>query len=203
MNSSFLRSAALCVLACGSFAAFSGCASSPDAESTVESMGSFGVEVAKIKDSIDGTIKTLEAVMGTQPGDLHKNFDAYSKAVKSLDKQADHVRHLANEMKVKGDEFFKDWEGSEHVSPDRRTQLAGAYGKIKQDMAAAKDEFAPFLASAKDLESYLELDLSLKGVNAAGDLVQKAKDSGARVKSRIDAVLTQVNSVRGMLSTKS
>ena len=43
----------------------------------------------------------------------------------------------------------------------------------------------------------------IKGVNSTGELVKKAKESGARVKASIDAVLNQLNSVRGMLSTKS
>ena len=88
------------------------------------------------------------------------------------------------------------------MTPERRAELTAAYAKIKEDMAPAKEEFTPFLASLKDIESYLKVDPSMKGINSMADLVKKAKDNGAQVKSRIDAVLVQVNSVRGMLSTK-
>jgi hypothetical protein len=54
----------------------------------------------------------------------------------------------------------------------------------------------------KDIQSYLKVDPSTKGINSMGELVKKAKDHGAQVNASIDAVLTQVNSVRGMLSTK-
>jgi hypothetical protein len=87
------------------------------------------------------------------------------------------------------------------VSAERRAELAASYAKIKADMALAKEQFAPFLASLKDIEGYLSLDPSLKGVQAMATFVAKAKDNGAQVKSHIDAVLAQVNSVRGMLDT--
>jgi hypothetical protein len=69
-------------------------------------------------------------------------------------------------------------------------------------MTSAKEQFTPFLNSLKDIESYLKLDLSPTGISSMGELAKKAKDNGAQVKSSIDGVLTQLNSVRGMLSTK-
>lgn len=203
MTLQLFRSMALCLVAAGLFAVSPGCASSPDAKTTVDSMSTFGVELAKVKDSIDGTVRALEAVVATQPSDLKSNFDGYSKSVKALDKQANVVRSRADEMKEQGNEFFKEWEGSESVSPDRRAELNASYAKIKEEMTLAKEGFTPFLKSLKDIESYLKLDLSLKGVHSTSDLVKKAKEDGAQVKSRIDAVLVRLNTVRGVLSTKS
>jgi hypothetical protein len=51
---------ALCVVIAGAFAVFTGLRIQPDAKSTVSSMGSFGVEVAQVKDSIDKSLKSLE-----------------------------------------------------------------------------------------------------------------------------------------------
>ncbi len=201
MNLHFFRSLPICVLAAGAFAVSSGCSSSPDAKATVDSMGTFGVEVARVKDSIDYTVKALEAVVATQPSDIRDNFEAYSKSLGSLEHQAKVVREHADEMKKKGDEFFKEWE-PENVSPERRAELTSAYAKIKQDMTAAKEQFTPFLKSLQDVEGYLKLDLSITGIESMGDLVKKANANGTQVKSSIDAVLVQVNSVRGMLSTK-
>jgi hypothetical protein len=193
---------ALCVVIAGAFAVPSGCASSPDAKTTVDSMGAFGLEVARIKDSIDGTIKALEVVVASQPGDINTNVSSYSKAVSGLDKQAQVIRERATEMKSKGDEFFKEWEAPKGMTPERRSELTASYAKIKTDMAAAKEEFTPFLASSKDIQNYLKLDPTVKGINSMGNLVKSARESGAQLKSSIDAVLNQLNSVRGMMSTK-
>lgn len=196
------RLLAMCVVLAGAFAVPSGCASSPDAKETVDSMGGFGLQVAKVKDSIDHSLEALETVVGSQPGEINANVSAYGKSVTVLEKQSEVVRDRAQEMRAKGDEFFKEWKAPENVSPERRAELTASYARIKQDMASAKEGFVPFLASLKDIESYLKVDPSTKGIESMGTLVKKAQDSGAQVKSSIDAVLTQVNSVRGMLSTK-
>jgi hypothetical protein len=203
MTLQFSRFMATCLVAAGVFAVLPSCASSPDAKETVGSMSNFGVEVAKVKDSIDGTLVALEAVASTKPNEIKGSFDAFSKSVTALDKQAKVVRGRADEMKEMGDAFFKEWEAPKGTSPERRAELTASYAKIKTDMASAKEAFTPFLSSLKDIEGYLKLDLSLQGVESSGKLVKKAKDDGAKVKSLIDAVLVQLNSVRGMVSAKS
>jgi hypothetical protein len=201
MHSHFVRVVAACAVA-GAFALAFGCASSPDAKATVASMDSFGIEIAKVKDSIDGSVKALEVVVGSEAGNIKANVDAYGKAVGALDKQAKVVHERAGEMKSMGDTFFKKWEAPKSVSPERRAELTASYAKIKEDMNLAKEQFTPYLASLKDIESYLKLDPTVKGINSVASLVKKAKDNGAQVKSHIDAVLAQVNSVRGVMATK-
>jgi len=202
MNKHFSRPMALFVVATGACAVLSGCASSPDAGETVSSMGSFGVEVAKVKDSIDNSVKALEADVEAPAGDLRVCFDAYKESLLVLDRQAAVVRERAEEMRTTGDEFFAVWEPVEDVSPERRAELTASYARIKGDMTLAKEQFTPFQKSLKDVEGYLTLDLSPKGIDAMGDLAKQAKDNGAKVKASIDAVLLQMNSIRGMLSTR-
>jgi hypothetical protein len=195
------RLAATCVVLAGAYAVSPGCSSGPDTKSTVDSMNTFALEVAKAKDTIDSTVTALGTVVASQPDAIKANADAYAKAVAALDEQAKVVRGRSDEMKAKGDEFFKDWEAPATVTPERRAELTACYGKIKTDMAAAREEFAPFLAALKDVDSYLKVDPSPKGINAMTGLVTRAKDTGTSVKARIDAVLLQLNSISGMLNT--
>ena len=187
------------VVVVAAIAACYGCG--PTAKTTVESMTAFGNETAQAKDSIDTAVRSLDTLVNSQPADLKNNFDAYSKSVSDLDDQAKTVKSNADKMRANGDVFFKEWEGSSNISPERRSQLSASYNMIKQDTAAAKDAFVPFMASLRDIQSYLGLDLSVKGVNSMAPLVAKAKDNSTQVKSQLDDVLVQLNSVRGMLST--
>src|SRR5262245_10131963 len=114
------RSLLICAVAMGAFAVSPGCKSSPEAGDTVASMDSFGVQVAAVKDSIDSALKALGTVVGSQASDFRANFDAYSKSVAALDKQANVVRDRAKEMRSMGDAFFKEWEPPANVTPERR-----------------------------------------------------------------------------------
>jgi len=201
MHLQIARVVAACVVA-GVISVGFGCKSSPDSKQTADSMNTFGVEIAKTKDAIDGSVKALEVVVASDAAAIKGNVESYSKAVGNLDKQAKVVRARANEMKAIGDEFFKDWEASEEVSKEKRAELNASYKRIKEEMAVAKESFTPFLASMKDIDAYLKLDPTLTGIGSMEALVRKANESGAQVKMHIDAVLTQVNSVRGMLPKK-
>jgi len=200
MRFSFFKFIAMRVVVVAAIAVCYGCG--PNAKSTVDSMTTFGNETAKAKDSIDNSVRSLDTLVNSQPADLKNNFDAYSKAVADLDDQSKVVKANADKMRSNGDVFFKEWEGSNNVSPERRSELSASYGKIKQDMAGAKEAFIPFMASLRDIQGYLGLDLSVKGVNSMAPLVAKAKDNSTQVKSQLDDVLNQLNSVRGMLATK-
>ena len=79
----FARLLAMCVIIAGAFGASPGCAG-PDTKETVDSMSNFGLEVAKVKDSIDNAIKTLENVVASQPADINANVTAYSNNVAAL-----------------------------------------------------------------------------------------------------------------------
>jgi hypothetical protein len=198
-----IRSVAFRVVVVAAIALSHGCASSgPNAKDTVDSMGTFGNETAKAKDAINKAVKSLETLTSSQAADIKSNVDAYSMAVTALDDQAKLVKAKADKMKASGDLYFKDWEGSENITPERHAQLSSSYASIKADMAAAKESFVPFMAYLKDIQSYVSLDPTLKGISSVSGLVQKAKENSVTVNSQLDAVLTDLNSVSGMLPTK-
>jgi hypothetical protein len=184
-----------------------GCGSSPDATEAVDSMGKFGIETAKVNDGIDAALESLDSLVTTQGDDLKTPFQAYSSQITALEEQAQVVKAQAQEMEAKGDEFFTAWEADTSseggVSPERRARLGQAYAKIKNDLIGARDAFQPFLGSLKDVQGYLKLDLSRNGLASVKDVAAKARADGDKVKARIESVLREINSVRGMLSTSA
>jgi hypothetical protein len=188
----------------GVFLSLAGCSSGPDATETIDSLGRFGQETARISDSVDSALKALEALVGTPGEDLKTPFQAYAKNVDALDAQSKVVKAHAADLKAKGDGFFKEWEAdtAETVTPERRKALADAYGKIKSESIKARDGFEPFLASLKDIKGYLALDLTRKGVESMKELTGKARTAGTGVRDSIFAVVQQTNLVRGMLPAK-
>jgi Protein of unknown function (DUF2959) len=192
-----------CVLS-GALAALPACASSPDTAGTASAMDSFALEMAKVNDSIDGATQALKTLMQSTGENVKSSFTAFSNSVKVVDARASNVRARADEMKTRGDEYFKAWEsGSDTgMSKERHAELTSAYGKIKEEMLSAKEAFGPYLASLKDIQKLLSLDLTPQGLASAEPLASRAQADAADVKSRIKAVSEQVNAVSGHMSKK-
>jgi hypothetical protein len=193
---------ALCLAAAGAPALLPACSSPPDAETTVGSMSAFGLETARVRDAIDEALRALDALATTAPGELDAACERYAGSVEALGRQAELVRRRAEEMRARGDDFFARWDDADGSSPERRARLNAAYEEIEAETTAARDEFVPFQRSLEDVATYVERDRSLAGVRATAGHARRAKADGARVKSRIDAVLVQLNAVRGMIPAK-
>ena len=180
------------------------CSSTPESDgaaAATESMEAFNLSTVKVRDGIDQTIASLNTLVGSSGEEVKASFAAFKKNLADLEKNAEVVREEAAEMKSRGDAYFKDWEaGSSGMSTERHDELAKAYLTIKQDMTKAKDQFQPFLASLKDVQGYLGLDLTAQGLQGAAPLAKTATTQGGELKGSIEAVLQQVNSVRGMIS---
>jgi len=188
----------------GVFLSLAGCSSGPDATETIDSLGKFGQETARISDGVETALKSLEALVATPGEDLKTPFQAYAKSVDALEAQAKVVKTHAADLQAKGNDFFKAWEAdaAETVTPERRAKLADAYVKIKSDSIKVRDGFDPFLAALKDVKGYLALDLTRKGVDSMKDQTAKARTAGTGVKASIASVVQQTNYVRGMLPAK-
>ena len=187
-----------------SLAVAPGCASDPDPAGTAGAMNAFALQTAKVNDSIDEATKALKTLMASSGEDLKASYSAFSNSVKVIEERASTVRKRAEEMKEQGNEYFKKWEsGSDTgLSKARHAELTAAYGGIKEQMLAAKEAFVPYLASLKDIQNLLRMDLTAEGMAGAQPLASKAEANAAEVKSRIHAVVEQVNAVGGLLSRK-
>jgi hypothetical protein len=181
-----------------------GCSSGPDPAATAEAMDRFNLETAKANDAIDQTVSALKALVQTPGDNLKGSYETFGKSLTALEGQAEVVRTRAQEMKERGEEFFKEWhEGSDTgLSAETQGKLNVSYAKIKEGMMGAKDAFTPFLASLKDVHTLLGLDLTEKGLQTAAPLVVKAQARAGDVKSRLTAVMDEVNSVRALLASK-
>lgn len=213
MNTVHTRLAAVSFSLFVALALAAGCASTaPErAAKATDSIDALVAEMGKVKGGVDGALSALDALVN-KPGDnLKAQFDAYGQSVAALDGHAKAVGERADAMKGRGDDYFKAWEetsatlSSEEMrqySEERRGKLSASYADIQDKTGKAKDDFTPFIASLKDIQTYLGLDLTAKGLEGVGPLVTKAKDAGAKVKENIDAVMKDCEAVRNLLSQK-
>jgi hypothetical protein len=151
----------------------------------------------------------LDKIVATATTDPRKAFGAFDKAVPNVDDAAKKAKKRAEDMKAKGQDYFKDWEKElgEVKNPDirrlaeeRKAKLQATFGSIKGFMEPARDQFNSWLGNLKDLRTYLSNDLTIGGIDAAKDLIAKTKTEGHAVQQTLDKVIAELNTIVAALT---
>ena len=81
------------------------------------------------------------------------------------------------------------------LAGERKTKLQATFGNIRTSLEPVRDSFTSWLANLKDLQKYLSQDLTIGGIDAAKELIAKARKDGAAVQQGIDVVIAELNTV--------
>jgi hypothetical protein len=179
------------------------------ADKTGASIAAFRDEIVNVKKELDATISALDKVVTTAATNPREAYQGYAKAVPRLDDAAKKAKSRAESMKAKGQAYFKDWEKEltevknpeiRKLAEERRTKLQATFESIRTTMEPARDQFNACLAQMKDLQTYLNNDLTIAGVDAAKDLIAKAKSEGLAAQQTLDKVIAELNTVVATLT---
>ncbi len=179
------------------------------ADKTGASIAEFRDEIVNVKKEVEATLAGLDKVVTTAATDPRKAFKDYDKAVPRVDEAAKKAKKRAEDMKAKGNSYFKDWEKElatvsnpeiRKLAEERKAKLQATFGSIKTLMEPARDQFNAWLADSKDLQKYLSNDLTIGGIDAAKDLIGKTKTEGQGVEQTLDKVIAELNTIVATLT---
>lgn len=179
------------------------------ADKTGESIAEFRDEIVNLKKSVDATMAALDKVVLTAATDPRKAFKDFDKSLPRVDDSAKKAKKRAEDMKSRGQAYFKDWEKEldsvnnpeiRKLANERKAKLQSTFDSIKNFMEPARDKFNSWLSNLKDLKNYLGNDLTIGGVDAAKDLIAKAKDDGHEVQQNLDKVIAELNTIVATLT---
>jgi hypothetical protein len=179
------------------------------AEKTGASIAEFRDEIVNIKREVDVTLAALDKVVTTAATDPRKAFQEFDKAVPRIDDAAKKAKKRADDMKARGQAYFKDWEKElaalnnpeiRKLAEERKAKLQATFGSIKTFMEPARDQFNPWLADLKDLQTYLRNDLTIGGIDAAKELISKTKSKGQAVQLTMDKAIAELNTIVATLT---
>jgi hypothetical protein len=174
------------------------------ADKTGASIAEFRDEILNIKKEADATMVALDKVVTSATTDPRKAFKEFDKAVPRIDDAAKKAKKRAEDMKARGQEYFKQWEKElaevnnediRKLAEERKAKLQATFGSIKSFMEPARDQFNTWLADLKDLQKYLGNDLTIAGVDAAKELISKTKAEGQGVQQSLDKVIAELNTI--------
>ena len=209
-NTSILGWTALAVVAAQLLAAASATAAGYKlADKTGASIAEFRDEIVNIKKEVDAAVVALDKIITTAATDPRKAFKEFDKAVPRVDDAAKKAKKRAEDIKARGEAYFKDWEKElagvnnpeiRQLAEERKAKLQATFGSIRGFMEPARDQFNDWLAHLKDLQKYLSNDLTVGGIDAAKELIAKSKSNGLSVQQTLDKVIAELNSIVATLT---
>lgn len=179
------------------------------ADKTGASIAEFRDEIVNVKKSVDATMVALDKVVTTAATNPRDAFKDFSKSVPKVEDAAKNAKKRAEDMKARGQSYFKDWEKElaqvnnaeiRKLAEDRKAKLQETFNSIRTFMEPARDQFNAWQANLKDLEKYLSNDLTVGGIDAAKDLIAKTKTDGQGVQATLDKVIAELNTIVATLT---
>ncbi|HXJ57547.1 MAG TPA: DUF2959 family protein [Verrucomicrobiae bacterium] len=207
MKSQNMRSLGLVALGIGSLllaGSNAGAAGYKLADKVGKGIAEFRDEIVDVKKAVDATLASLDKIVADAAADPRKAFQQFDKSVPRIDSAAASARKRGEDMRERGKTYFDKWEKdlAEVKDPDirklaeeRKAKLQTTFANIKTKMEPAREQFNSWLTDLKDLQKYLNQDLTISGIDAAKDLIAKSKKDGVDVQQTLDSVIAELNSV--------
>jgi len=196
-------SAAWLLTGCGTSAGYK------QADKTGAGIAEFRAEIVSAKKGIDATMLSLNQVEMTATSNPRKAYQEYCKNVADLDAIAAKAKKRGQDMKEQGQAYFAQWEQQmaqvkdpaiQKLAQERKTKLRETFDNIKKYTEPLKTQFDAWMTDLKGVQSYLGLDMTVAGVNAAKDIIAKTKSEGMEVQKSMDALIAELNSVAATLT---
>ncbi len=154
---------------------------------------------------LEATGASLAELTKSGQSDVKKAFELYSDNVSKIEKlEKDFAKH-AEEMKVRGADYFDEWqkEGDKYANPkiqalseQRRAELGEIYGRIAENSVGMDEAFKAYVSDVKEIQSFLSNDLTSKGIEAIAPIARKAVTDGNRLNNEIKKLQTSIEAAR-------
>jgi hypothetical protein len=169
---------------------------------TWQSVAELRQDVIRSRAQVDAALDALNQLGGQSGGDLRPAYDEFSRELDATQALSQRVRQQSDGMRARGREYFRSWQEQSLTinDPSIRTQaeqrqstVRADFNRIVASMQQARDSFAPFMTGLLDIRHYLATDLTPRGVGAIEQAMRKAKEDGAAVQKRLDAVAAELD----------
>jgi len=154
---------------------------------------------------LEATGASLAELIKPGQSDVKKAFELYSDNVAEIAKlEKDFAKH-AEEMKVRGADYFDEWQkkGDKYENPEiqalseqRRIELGAIYGKIAENSVGMNEAFKAYVSDVKEIQAYLSNDLTTKGIESIAPISQQAVTDGHRLNNEIKKLQTSIETAR-------
>jgi hypothetical protein len=188
----------------GAITCLTGCATTgmDRATKTTNSMQTVEGDYKQASVQIDTTRVSLEELIKPNQTDMKKAYDAYTENVVKMEKSGKQLDTHTEKMRVKGNEYFADWESSytnpeiRELSERRRIEIREGYVKISEASIGVKGTLKSYLTDIREIQKYLSNDLTPQGIESIRPVAQRALTDGDNLKETVKPVLIAIDRVK-------
>lgn len=171
------------------------------AEKTTESMEVVEKDINRISVQLSATEASIDNLLNANESEIEDAFEIYQENVDKVVNLKTNLGKHTDNMRSNGNEYFTQWqsEGETYESPElrdvstqRREELSRTFSQITESSGRINRELQAYVNHAKEIESYLENDLTPKGIKAVTPLTQSVIADGKKLKSAINSMQNSI-----------
>lgn len=179
------------------------------AEKVAGQMTEAAGDLSATQANVHSAVESLNSLSSSTGGDLRAKYDAFSKALKSLNASAKEVNDRATAMRQRGQGYFDAWDKeaaaikNEDIrarSEARRNEVRQQFERVRTLYQDAKAQFTPFQSDLNDIHTALGTDLTPAGLASVRDVVERATTEGSELQETIASLATEFKTLGAQVS---
>jgi hypothetical protein len=147
--------------------------------------------------NIDTTLGSLNDLVNNPSGNLEPKLKKYNDNVSGLQTMYQNLQDAVADARNKAAIYLTNWEAkiSTIMNPDiknaaqqRRDLVQNEVNDLKRSYASVQEDFDPFMANLKDIQTVLNSDLTAGGVASVKGAAGTATANGNKLKSSLGSL---------------
>lgn len=170
-------------------------------------------EMTTLRDQLDQTLSSLNALMSSGGGDLNEAYQRYASDVQKLREQSAALDKGAQRMRDQSNDYLAHWRDTQSrvqdpelraMSLERRQMVMDNFERANLAYQEARIAFTPLLRDLEDVRRVVGNDLTPTGVQivARSEAVQKANASGQQAARTMDQAINEFDQLSGRLTPR-
>jgi predicted nucleic acid-binding Zn-ribbon protein len=176
-------------------------------EKTAESLQDTRAAVVKAQGDVNETLAALDDLSNTS-GDLKPAYARFQKALETTRMQKQTAEARATALRTNQAAYENKWQSDAQTmsNPDvkssadqRLGEVHDKYGEMRDVAQDCRKQYAYLYTDLLDINQYLSNDLTPAGVQKIKPQIDKAKQDGAALNTRLNDLTTKMDALSGEL----
>jgi DNA repair exonuclease SbcCD ATPase subunit len=191
-------------------ATLAGCSSTNDTQLPPQISGHVALaqlrnQLVQSKGTLQSTCEAGRDLIERPQADAKSQVDRLTRSIATLDAEATNNRTKFASAEEHAQAYFEHWNQElqnmsaslAEVGTARREASMKSFAELQTRVDRLKSEFRPMMAQFNEVSKYLAVDGTAEGVKTVTPQVKSAVNRENAVRSKADAVIEQIDAMRG------